>query len=36
LNQSKSTADDTAVFEKGIDLMGMGIGGDIKVFGNFS
>jgi hypothetical protein len=32
MDQSKSAADDPAVFKEGIDLNGMGISGDIKVF----
>jgi hypothetical protein len=32
VNQSESAADDPAVLEEGIDLMGVGISGDIKIF----
>jgi len=34
LNQSKSSADDSAVFEEIIDLLGVGVSRDIKVFWN--
>jgi hypothetical protein len=32
MSQSKSSADDPAVFKKGINLMGVSIGGDIEIF----
>jgi hypothetical protein len=32
MDQSKSAADDPAVFKKGIDLMGVSIGGHIEIF----
>jgi hypothetical protein len=31
MDQSKSATDDPAISEETIDLMGMGVGGDIKV-----
>jgi len=31
MNQSKSAADDPAISEETVDLVGMGIGSDIKV-----
>jgi hypothetical protein len=36
LNQSKPSADNSAVSKEGIDLMGVGIGRDIEVFWGFS
>jgi hypothetical protein len=36
MNQSEPAANDTAVLKEGIDFMRVSIGGDIKVFGNFS
>ena len=36
MDQSEPAADDPAVFKEAIDLMGMGIGGDIKIFWNLS
>jgi len=36
MNQSESAADDPAVFEEGVDLMGVGIGGHIEIFRGFS
>jgi hypothetical protein len=31
MNQSKSATDDPAISEEAVDLVGMGIGGDIEV-----
>jgi hypothetical protein len=36
VNQSKPAADDPAVFKKGINLMGVGIGGKIEIFRGLS
>jgi hypothetical protein len=36
LDQSESVADDPAVSKEGIDLMGVGIGGHIEIFRDFS
>jgi hypothetical protein len=36
MNQPESPSDDSAVFKKSIDLMGMSIGGNIEVFRDFS
>jgi hypothetical protein len=36
MDQSESAADDPAVFKKGIDLMGVSIGGHIEIFWDLS
>ena len=36
MDQSKSAADDTTIPKEAVDLMGVGIGGNIKVFWNLS
>jgi hypothetical protein len=36
MNQPETASDDPAVFKEIMDLMGMGIGGDIEIFGDFS
>jgi hypothetical protein len=34
MDQSKSATDDPAISEETVDLVGMGVGGDIKVSGD--
>jgi hypothetical protein len=36
MDQPKATANDPAVFEESMDLMGMSIGGDIKILRDLS
>jgi hypothetical protein len=36
MNQSEPSANDTTIFKKGIDLMGVSIGGDIEIFWDLS
>jgi hypothetical protein len=36
MNESESAADDPAVFKKGTNLIGVGIGGQIEIFRGLS